>query len=93
MQPGLAQRITQSLDSQPELTVILDSSGSPSSRLRARVLARTDNVIKIRITTALGSGVLVSVAGEIVTSAGRCTVAGILPRPHLHAFVGGSLSC
>ncbi len=76
MEPGLAQRITQSLDAQPELTVILDPSGSPSSRLRARVLARTDNAIKIRITTALGSGVLVSVAGEIVSSAGRSPLLG-----------------
>jgi hypothetical protein len=71
VQPGLAQRITQSLDAQPELTIILDASGSPSSRLRARLLARAGDGMKIRITTALGSGVLVSVAGEIVTSAGR----------------------
>ncbi|MGH9593194.1 MAG: J domain-containing protein [Bryobacteraceae bacterium] len=79
MQPVLAQvrqRITQSLDAQPELTLILDSNGGPSSRLKARFLAGVGDGMKIRVTTALGSGVLVSVAGEIVTSAGRAPVLG-----------------
>ena len=45
MQSGLAQarlRIKETLDARPELTVILDASGSPSSRLRARFLAQME---------------------------------------------------
>jgi hypothetical protein len=79
MQPALAQvrqRITQSLDAQPELTIILDASGNASSRLRAHFVAPVNDGMKIRITTALGAGVLVSVAGEIVTSTGRVPVLG-----------------
>ena len=79
MQTGLSQvrqRITQSLDAQPELTVILDASGSPSSRLKARFLATVNDGMRIRISTALGTGVLVSVAGEIVTPTGRSPVLG-----------------
>jgi hypothetical protein len=79
VQPGLSQvrqRISQSLDSQPELALILDSSGNPSSRMKARFLTRVNDGMKIHVTTALGPGVLISVAGEIVTSAGRAPVLG-----------------
>jgi len=79
VQTGLAQvrqRITQSLDAQPELTIILDASGNESSRLKARFLARVGDGMKIRLTTTLGPGTLVSVAGEIVTPAGRSPLLG-----------------
>ena len=81
-------RIRESLDAHPELTLILDSSGSPSSRLRARFLAHGENSIKIQVNTALGENLLVSIAGEVETGAGRepllgqyrvrsCRIAGI----------------
>ena len=74
MQSALAQarlRIKESLDAHPELTVILDSTGSPSSRLRARFLAQDGEAIKIQLATALGNNLLVSIAGEIDTGSGR----------------------
>jgi hypothetical protein len=91
MQSGSAQarlRIRESLDAHPELTLILDSSGSPSSRLRARFQAHGEDAIKIQLNTALGEKLLVSIAGEVDTGAGRepllghyrvrsCRIAGI----------------
>ena len=91
MQSGLAHaglRIRESLDAHPELAVILDSTGSPSSRLRARFLAQDGDAIKVQLTTALGHNLLVSIAGEIDTGSGRepllgkyrvasCKIAGI----------------
>ena len=74
MQSGSPQarlRIMETLASRPEVTVILDSSGSPSSRLRSRFLERTLDGIVIHTTTALGVGLSVGVAGEIDTGAGR----------------------
>ena len=81
-------RIRESLDAHPELTLILDSSGNPSSRLRARFLAHGEGSIKIQLTAALGEKLLVSIAGEVDTGAGRepllgqyrvrsCRIAGI----------------
>ena len=91
MQSGSAQvrlRIRESLDAHPELTLILDSSGSPTSRLRARFLAHGEDSIKVQVNTALGERLLVSIAGEVDTGAGRepllgqyrvrsCRIAGI----------------
>jgi hypothetical protein len=91
MQTGLAQarlRIRESLDAHPELTIILDATGSPSSRLRARFVAQEGETLKVHVTTALGPNLLVSIAGEIDTGAGRepllgryrvasCKIAGI----------------
>jgi len=74
MQAGLTQarlRIKESLDAHPELTIILDATGSPSSRLRARFVAQEGETLKVRVSTALGSDLLVSIAGEIDTGAGR----------------------
>ena len=79
MQSGLAQaqnRIRESLGAQPELTIILDASGSPSSRLRGRFLEKTGSGMKVQLTTALGSGMVVSVAGQIETGAGAEPVLG-----------------
>jgi len=79
VQSGLAQaqnRIRESLGAQPELTIILDASGSPSSRLRGRFLEKTGSGMKVQLTTALGSGMVVSVAGQIDTPAGREPVLG-----------------
>ena len=58
----------KTLDAQGELTVILDSSGSPTSRLRARFLGHSgDDGMKIEMSAALGPGTVVSVAGEVET--------------------------
>lgn len=77
MQSGIAQvrqRINGSLDA--ELTVILDASGEPSSRLRARYLGQEGEALKIQVFSALGQGLLVSVAGEIETGLGRQPLLG-----------------
>ena len=79
MQSGLAQaqnRIRESLGAQPELTIILDASGNPSSRLRGRFLEKTSTGMKVQLTAALGSGMVVSVAGQIETEAGTEPVLG-----------------
>ncbi|HTM12149.1 MAG TPA: DnaJ domain-containing protein [Bryobacteraceae bacterium] len=81
-------RIRESLDAHPELTIILDATGSPSSRMRARFLAQEGETLKVHVTAALGLNLLVSIAGEIDTGAGRepllgryrvasCKIAGI----------------
>jgi DnaJ-domain-containing protein 1 len=72
VQSGLAQarRIRESLDAQPELTVILDASGSPSSRLRARFLGYHEDIIKVQLGAALGENLLVNIAGEVDTGSG-----------------------
>ncbi len=91
MQPALAQaslRIRESLDAHPELTIILDASGNPSSRLRARFVAQEGETLKVHVAAALGPNLLVSIAGEIDTGTGRepllgqyrvasCRIAGI----------------
>jgi hypothetical protein len=91
MQAGLTQarlRIRESLDAHPELTIILDATGSPSSRLRARLVAQEGETLKVHVNAALGLNLLVSIAGEIDTGAGRepllgryrvasCKIAGI----------------
>ncbi len=91
MQSGLAQakiRIKESLDAHPELTVILDSTGNPSSRLRARLLSQEGDGLKVQLNTALGQDMLVSIAGQIDAGSGRepllgkyrvssCRIAGI----------------
>jgi len=79
VQSGLAQaqhRIRESLGAQPELTIILDASGNPSSRLRGRFLEKTGSGMGVQLTTALGSGMVVSVAGQIETEAGTEPVLG-----------------
>jgi hypothetical protein len=79
MQTGLAQaklRIRESLDAHPELTVVLDASGSPSSRLRARFVAQEGDAIKVHLAAALGPNLLVNVAGEIDTGSGRVPLLG-----------------
>jgi hypothetical protein len=76
---GLAQaqqRIRESLGAQPELTIILDASGAPSSRLRGRFLEKTGAGMKVQVTTALGPGMVVSIAGQIETEAGPEPVLG-----------------
>src|ERR1700733_502356 len=91
MEPGMAQarlRIKETLDARPELTVILDASGNHSSRLRARFVSQDGEVITVQLAAALGHNLLVSIAGEIETGAGRqplfgkyrvssCKIAGI----------------
>jgi hypothetical protein len=66
----------ESLEARPDLTVILDSSGSPGSRLQARFLGHTGDVMKIQANVALGQGVLVSVAGQVDTGTGIAPVLG-----------------
>src|ERR1700681_2654484 len=91
MQSGMAQarlRIKETLDSHPELNIILDATGSAASRLRARFLSQEGDAINIQLTAALGQNLLVSIAGEIETASGRqpllgkyrvssCKIAGI----------------
>jgi len=79
MQSASAQaqlRIRESLNAHPELTIILDASGSPSSRLRARFLAHDEDSIQIQLTTALGQNMLVSIAGQVDTGAGLAPLLG-----------------
>ena len=91
MQAGITQarlRIRESLDAHPELTIILDATGSPSSRLRARFVAQEGETLKVHVNTALGLNLVMSIAGEIDAGAGRepllgryrvasCKIAGI----------------
>jgi hypothetical protein len=69
-------RMMESLEARPDLTVILDSSGSSSSRLQARFLGHTDDAMKIQVNVSLGQGVLVSVAGQVDTGTGIAPVLG-----------------
>ncbi len=71
MQPGF--RVRESSD---ELTIILDASGSPSSRLRALFLAHNEDSIHVLLGTALGQNMLVSIAGEVETGSGRAPLLG-----------------
>jgi hypothetical protein len=66
----------ESLETRPDLTVILDSSGSPGSRLQARFLGHSGEVMKIQVSVALGQGVQVSVAGQVDTGTGIAPVLG-----------------
>lgn len=63
---------------QPEsLTVILDASGSPTSRLQARFLGHlNDGGVKLEVTIALGPGTSVSLAGQINTPEGTLPFLG-----------------
>lgn len=79
MPPGFAQarlRVMESLETRPDLTVILDASGSPGSRLQARFLGHSGDVIKIQLHTALGQDLLVSIAGEVDTGTGLAPLLG-----------------
>jgi hypothetical protein len=69
-------RILESLEARPDLTVILDSSGGPGSRLQARFLGHTGDSMKIQAGVALGQGLLVSVAGQVDTGTGVAPVLG-----------------
>ncbi len=78
-QARLAQarlRVMESLEARPDLTLILNASGSPESRLQARFLGHSGDVMKIQLHTALGQGLLISVAGEVDTGTGRAPVLG-----------------
>src|SRR5579863_10010769 len=66
----------ESLEARPDLTVILDASGSPGSRLQARFRGHDGEVMKIQLGMALGAGMLVSVAGQVDTRTGSAPVLG-----------------
>ncbi len=66
----------KSFEARPDLIVILDSSGSPGSRLQARFVSHTGDVIKIQTGVALGQNLLVSVAGQVDTGTGTSPVLG-----------------
>jgi hypothetical protein len=77
---GLAQarlKVIESLEARPDLTLILDSSGSSGSRLQARFRGHDGEVMKIQLGAALGAGVLVSVAGQVDTRTGSAPVLGM----------------
>lgn len=79
MQPGMAEaklRIRETLDAHPELTIILDASGSQSSRLRARFLSQNGDAISVQLSAALGQNLLVNIIGEIETASGRQPISG-----------------
>jgi len=69
-----SERIRELLDA--ELTIILDASGSPASRLRGRFIAKTGSAMAVQVAMALGENLPVSVAGQIETAAGREPVLG-----------------
>jgi hypothetical protein len=78
-QAGFTQarlRVMESLETRPDLTVILNASGSPESRLPARFLGHSGDAIRIQLHTALGEDLLVSIAGEVDTGTGRAPVLG-----------------
>lgn len=78
MQSSIAQarqRIQDSLDA-GDLTIILDASNDPSSRIRARYLGQEGEALKVQTHTALGQDLLVSIAGEIETGMGKQPVLG-----------------
>ncbi len=69
-------RILDSLEARPDLTLILDSSGGPGSRLQARFLGHTGDAMKIQVGIAIGQGVLVSVAGQVDIGTGIAPLLG-----------------
>jgi curved DNA-binding protein CbpA len=69
------QRIRNLLDAQ-EITIILDSTGGPNSRLKARFVAQTPKSLRIHLDTALGNGVTLGVVGEIESATGRQPLLG-----------------
>src|SRR5271156_2536851 len=72
----MSAAVRESLDAGSELTIILDASGSPSSRLRALFLAHNDNSIQIQLGAAVGQNILVSVAGEVQAGSSRVPLLG-----------------
>src|SRR5579871_6665978 len=69
-------RLRETLDAHPELTIILDASGNPSSRLRARFLAHREDSIQIQLNTFLSQNILISIAGQVETGMGRAPLLG-----------------
>jgi hypothetical protein len=59
-----------------EVVIILDSTGNPTSRLRAKLLGHTGKIMNVQVGTALGPSLLVSIAGEIDTPTGRQPLLG-----------------
>jgi DnaJ-domain-containing protein 1 len=77
MQSAAAQtRMRESLEANPELTIILDGSGDPSSRLQARFLGHYKDSIQIQLGTALGQNIVISIAGEVETGSSRAPLLG-----------------
>ncbi len=76
----LIMKTLEGSSAQPEgLTVILDASGSATSRLQARFLGHlNDGGVKLEVTVALGPGTTVSLAGQIASPEG--------PLPFLGQF-------
>lgn len=68
------ERIKEFLDA--ELTIILDASGTPNSRLKARFLSKSGGSLKVQTASALGERMQVSLAGQIETAAGREPILG-----------------
>src|SRR5262245_55430741 len=69
-----SERIRECLDA--ELTIILDASGAPSSRLRGKCVSKSGSAMVVQVTASLGDDLAVSVAGQIETAAGREPVLG-----------------
>jgi hypothetical protein len=83
-------RILKSLDLQSDLTVILDASGSPGSRLEARYVGNASpSGLTIETGTALGPGTIVSVAGEVQTGAGLQPLLGQYRVSSSHPLAAG----
>jgi len=74
--PVTTQPIREMPKPASEITVILDASGSPSSRLKGSVVAELEDGWKIQVTTAIGSGLLVSLTGHLETPDGRQPIMG-----------------
>jgi DnaJ-domain-containing protein 1 len=60
----------------PELTVFLDDTGSPTSRLQATLLEHTHDSILIQLDAALGQNMLIRIASEAENSSDRAPLLG-----------------
>src|SRR5579862_5198416 len=69
-------RLRESLDAHPELSIILDASNSPASRLRARFLGHGADSIQVQLNMALNLNILVSIAGQVDTGIGHAPLLG-----------------
>lgn len=76
---GIAQarlKVIERLEARPDLTVILNSTGDPGTRLAARFLGHNGEVMKIQLAALIQQGILVSIAGQVDTRTGSAPVLG-----------------
>lgn len=59
------------LDILPELTILLDDTANPASRLQALLLQQSADSIRIQLNTALGEDMLLRIANDLNATADR----------------------